>query len=110
MDKATEGKIAELQVIEQSLHRFLTQKQQFQTQIVEVETALNELSGTKEAHKIIGNLMVSVDKKKLEDDLKSKKEMLELRLKSVEKQEKEMREKADSIQKEVMGQLNKEKK
>jgi len=110
MDKATEEKIAELQVIEQNLQRFLTQKQQFQTQMVEMDTALNELSNTSEAHKIIGNIMVSVDKKKLQEDLKSKKDMLDLRFKSIEKQEQNMRERADKIQKEVMEGIKKEKK
>lgn len=107
MDKKTEEKIAELQMIEQNLQRFLTQKQQFQTQIVEVDNALKELAHAKQTHKIIGNIMVEVDKKTLSDDIKSKKEILELRLKSIEKQEQAMREKADSIQKEVMKVINK---
>ncbi|MFH1770728.1 MAG: prefoldin subunit [archaeon] len=106
MDKKTEEKIAELQMIEQSMQRFLNQKQQFQTQIVEVDNALKELSGAKQAHRIIGNIMVEVDKKKLESDLKSKKEIQELRLKSIEKQEQDIRKKADDIQKEVMKELN----
>lgn len=106
MDKKTEEKVAELQMIEQNLQRFLTQKQQFQTQIVEVDNALKELSNAKQTHKIIGNIMVEVDKKKLESDIKSKKEILELRLKSIEKQEQSMREKADNIQKEVMKIIN----
>ncbi|MBC8500551.1 MAG: prefoldin subunit [Nanoarchaeota archaeon] len=110
MDKATEEKIGELQVIEQNLQRFLTQKQQFQTQMVEMDTALNELNSASEAHKIIGNIMVSVDKKKLQEDLKSKKDMLDLRFKSIEKQEQNMRERADNIQKEVMEGIKKEKK
>lgn len=107
MEQATEEKIAELQSIEQNLQRFLSQKQQFQSQIVEIDTALNEIKGSGEVHRIVGNIMVSVEGKKVEEDLKSKKEMSELRLKSLEKQEQSMREKADEIQKEVMGQLSK---
>lgn len=109
MNKQTETQIAELQMVEQSLQRFLTQKQQFQTQIAEVENALKELKGAKESHRIIGNIMVKVDKKVLVEELNSKKEMLDLRLKSIEKQEKSMRESADSIQKEMMVQLEKKK-
>ena len=44
------------------------------------------------------------------EDLNSKNEMLNLRLKSVEKQESSMRENADKLQKEVMETLNKNKK
>jgi prefoldin beta subunit len=107
MDKATEEKIAELQIIEQNLQRFLSQKQQFQSQIVELDSAIKEIEGSKEAHRIIGNIMVSVAPEKLGEDLKSKKEMAEIRLKSIEKQEAGMREKADDLQKEVMKSINK---
>ena len=110
MDKTTEEKISELQLIEQNLQKFLSQKQQFQSSIVEIENALKELSFAKEAHKIVGNIMVKSDKKHLEEDLNSKKELFELRLKSIEKQEQNMRENADKIQEEVVKELNKEKK
>jgi prefoldin beta subunit len=75
--------------------------------MMELESALNEIPKTKEAHKIIGNIMVSIDKKDLESDLKSKKEMIELRLKSIEKQEQRLREDADVLQKEVSEKLKK---
>ncbi|MFH1589340.1 MAG: prefoldin subunit [archaeon] len=109
MNKSAEEKIGELQTIEQNLQRFLTQKQQFQTQIAELDNATKELVDSKEAHRIIGNIMVQVDKKKLQGELKEKKEMFDLRLKSVEKQEQNMRENADILQKEVMEELSKKK-
>ncbi|NQU97999.1 prefoldin subunit beta [Candidatus Woesearchaeota archaeon] len=110
MDAKTEEKIAELQMHEQNMQKFLSQKQQFQSQIVEIENALKELSHSKEAHRIVGNIMVKTDKKKIEEDLNSKKEMIELRLKSIDKQEKSMRENADKLQKEVMDEIGKNKK
>jgi len=109
MDKITENKISELQTIEQNLQRFLSQKQNLQSQIIEVETALKELPQSGEAYKIIGNIMVSVNKDKLTEELGSKKELANIKLKSIEKQEEGMRTEADSIQKELM-ELVKEKK
>lgn len=109
MDKNVEAKITELQTIEQSLQRFLAQKQQFQSQLVEIESALKELPENGESYKIIGNLMVAVESEKLKKDLESKKELLELKLKSVEKQEQKLREDADHLQKEVLESMKKEK-
>jgi prefoldin beta subunit len=110
MKPETQEKINQLQVLEQNLQSFLSQKQQFQTQLAEVESASKELKGSKESYKIVGNIMVSVEKKDLETELSSKKEMLELRLKSVEKQENKIKQQADDLQKEVLAEMQKNKK
>ncbi len=110
VEKETEKKISQLQMMEQSMQGFLMQKQQFQGQLVEIESALKELEKSKEAYKIVGNIMVSSDKKELEDDLKKKKEIVELRIKTLEKQESQIKEKASGIQEEVMKELKEKKK
>ena len=58
VSQETEQKISQLQMFEQSLQGFLGQKQQFQMQLVEVESALGELENTEKAYKIVGNIMV----------------------------------------------------
>lgn len=108
VSKETEQKIGQLQMFEQSLQSFLGQKQQFQVQLVEVESALSELEGTEKAYKIIGNIMVESDKAELKSDLQSKKEMLELRIKTMEKQESQVREKASKLQAEILKKIKKE--
>ena len=102
MEKSTEEKIQQLQMMEQGMQSFLMQKQQFQTQLVEIDSALQELDKTDKAYKIVGNIMVSADKEKLSKDLKEKKETAELRIKTLEAQEKTTRDKAEGIQKEVL--------
>jgi prefoldin beta subunit len=109
MEKETEKKMEQLRLIEQNLHAFLIQKQQFQTQLIETESALKELENTKESFKIIGNIMISSDKEELKKDLKKKKEIIELRIKNVEKQENKLREKAGSMQSEVINELKSKK-
>ena len=104
----TEQKIGQLQMFEQSLQSFLGQKQQFQMQFVEIESALNELETTDKSYKIVGNIMVEADKDELKADLESKKEVLELRMKSIEKQETQIREKASALQGEIMKHIKKE--
>lgn len=108
VSKDTEQKIGQLQMFEQSLQSFLGQKQQFQVQLVETESALNELENTDKAYKIVGNIMVEADKNELKSDLQSKKEMLEIRLKAMDKQESQVREKAQKLQSEILQTMKKE--
>ncbi len=107
MEKSTEEKIQQLQMIEQGMQGFMMQKQQFQAQLIEIESALKELEKSDTAFKIVGNIMVSTDKETLTKDLQEKKETIELRIKTLEKQENQMKEKAESMQSEVMAKLKK---
>jgi prefoldin beta subunit len=108
VSKDTEQKISQLQMFEQGIQNFLGQKQQFQMQLVEIESALGELENTQKSYKIVGNIMVESDKEELKSDLQSKKEMLELRIKSIEKQEGQVREKASKLQAEILKTMKKD--
>jgi prefoldin beta subunit len=107
MEKETEEKINQLQMLEQGMQSFILQKQQLQIQLVEAESALKELETAEKSYKIVGNIMISADKEQLVKDIKDKKERIELRLNSIEKQEKAMREKANSVQQDVLKKLKK---
>lgn len=100
-------KVKQLQMFEQVLQQLMVQKQTFQLQLMEAESALKELEGKTEAYRIMGNIMVLTKKENLEKDLQEKKETLELRISSLEKQEGKTREKAASLQKEVMAAIKK---
>ena len=105
VSKETEQKIAQLQLMEQNLQSFLMQRQQFQSQLIEVESALKEIETAKETYKIIGNIMVNTSKEDLKKDLEEKKGILELRIKSLEKQETQIKEKASKTQAEVLEKI-----
>ena len=107
MPKETEEKISQLQMYEQSLQNFLAQKQQFQSQLMETESALGEIEKAETAYKIVGSIMVLADKKELKSDLESKKEMFELRIKTMERQETQVREKASKLQSEILEKIGK---
>jgi len=83
----------------------MQQKQQFQSQMVEAESALNELGSSQESYKIIGNIMVRSQKERLEKELKEKKEILELRISTLEKQEKSIKSRFKELQSEVMKEM-----
>lgn len=106
--KETQEKIQQLQMLEQNLQSFLEQKQQFQAQQLEIESALAEIKDKKEAYKIVGNIMVKSSKEDIVKDLQKKREMADLRVSAIEKQEEKLKEKAATIQKEVMGLLKEE--
>ena len=106
MGKEMEQKIAQLQLAEQNLQNILAQKQQFQTQLFEVENAIKELESLDgKAYKIVGPIMVSRQKGELQKELSEKKSIIELRIKSIEKQEGMLKEKASGMQSEIMKEL-----
>jgi prefoldin beta subunit len=107
VSKETQEKISKLQLIEQNIQSLLVQKQQFQSQLFEVESALKEIEKTNDAFKIIGNIMIKTDKNQLKNELAQKKELVDLRLGNIHKQEKQLKDKADSLQKEVMSTIKK---
>ncbi len=100
-------KINQLQAIEQNLQHLLQQRQQFQMQLMEIESAQEELRKTEKAYKIIGNIMVVAEKSALEKDLSEKNERVALRMKSIEKQETKLKEQAKTLREEVMQTMQK---
>jgi len=104
--KETQQKIAQLQMMEQSMQTFMAQRQNFQSQLLEVENALKELDVSKgDCYKMVGSIMIAADKDKLKKDLNSRKEVIELRLKNIKKQEDSIKEKAEALQAEVIKEL-----
>ncbi len=107
-DKETEEKIEKMQLLEQNLQNFLVQRQTFQGQLLEVESAIEELDKTEKVYRIIGNIMVMSKKDELKKDLSQKKEMLQLRIKSLERQEEKIREKVQETRNDVLKKMKKE--
>lgn len=96
---ASEG-LQRLQMLEQNLQQIVMQRQQFSSQLFEVEGALKELESSEVAYKIVGGVMFGVKKAELKSDLESKKELIELRVKTLEKQEQQVRDKFKKTQEE----------
>jgi prefoldin beta subunit len=105
MDNQVQEKIGQIQLIQQNMENFSMQKQQFQVQQTEIETALLEIKNTNTAYKIVGNIMVLTDKEQLRKDLEEKNEMLTIRVATIEKQEDKLRSKFEELQQEVMKSL-----
>ena len=103
-----ENNLQELQIIEQGLQGILYQKQAFQMEISETQTALKEIEKSgEEVFKIVGQLMIKTDKKILKQELEKKQKLLGLRIESLEKQENELSGKAEKLQKELVKNIKK---
>lgn len=111
MNKETQQKIAQLQMMEQNIQTFMNQRQNFQAQQLEIDNALKELESSKgDCYKMVGSIMIATEKEKLKKDLQSRKEVVELRLKNIKKQEDSIKEKAEKLQSEVIKELKPSKK
>ncbi|MFZ5954968.1 MAG: prefoldin subunit beta [Nanoarchaeota archaeon] len=108
LDEDTQKKIQELQILEQNFHQLLMQKQTFNFEFNETELAIDELKKSDdEVFKIIGNqIIVKTSKDKLNQELVHKKELLELRLKNIEKQEEEFSKNLEELRDEIMKRIS----
>ena len=81
------------------------QKQQLESQVAEIDSALEGLTSTDKAYKIVGRIMVASSKEDLQKDLESSKEVQELRLKNLVNQENSLKKKFAEAQEEAMKEL-----
>jgi prefoldin beta subunit len=97
-------KIQEMQILEQSLQNILLQKQAFQMELSETNSALEELKNSgDEVFKIIGQIMIKTKKDSVKSDLENKKKLINLRLKNLEKQEESFTEQLETLRDEILS-------
>jgi len=106
--KEQDKKIQQMQILEQNLQNLLLQKQAFQMELSETQSALKEIENSgEEVFKIIGQLMIKTDKSKIKQELSNKEKILNLRTKAIEKQEAFLIEQLDKIREEVIKTMSK---
>jgi prefoldin beta subunit len=106
LSKETSEKIGELQVLERNEQALLAQKQSVQIELNEVSNALQEVKTTKdEVYKTIAGVMLKVGKDAMLKELEEKKKILEMKLSSVEKQEKLIEERSEKLKNEINSSL-----
>ena len=107
LDQETQAKIQELQMMEQSFQQLLMQKNAFSMEANETDLIIKEVEKTSgELSRIIGNqVVIKTTKEEILKDMKSKKKLIETRMKSIDEQEKEFSEKIEAIREEVMKKI-----
>ncbi|MBI2578731.1 MAG: prefoldin subunit beta [Candidatus Aenigmarchaeota archaeon] len=89
MAENLEELLGHLQMQNQQLQNVMMQKQALIIQTKEIEKALEEISreDSEEIYRSVGPILVKADKEKVKKDLEEQKEEMELKIKSLEKQE-----------------------
>ena len=107
-----QNQLAMLQQLQQQLQTVAAQKTQYEMAIRESRRAEEELKDVPEDVELfvnVGTVMVQQKKPKVVASLAEKVETLELRVKSLEKQEKAMQAKFEQLSTEIKGSLDRKK-
>ena len=107
LDKETQQKMQELQMMEQGFQQLMMQKNAFSMEGNETDLIIKEVEKTSgEVSRIIGNqVVIKTTKEEILEDMKNKQKLIETRMKDIEAQEKEFTEKIDSVREEVMKKI-----
>jgi prefoldin beta subunit len=101
--------IAQYQEITQRIQTFATQRYTMEVQVKELERTVEELEKSKDDAMIfrsVGSLLIqNKDRAALLAELKEQKETVDVRAKSFERQEKQLRERHAALQKQIQSEL-----
>jgi len=101
-------RLLRLQQLQQTLQGVLAQKQQLELELNEVEQALSELEKLTDAaviYKSIGSLLVKSKKTKVTTELSERKELLNMRINVLGKQEERLRTQVKDLQEKLQRDL-----
>ena len=105
-----QNQIAQFQQLQQQLQAVTSQKIQMEAQLKEIERTMEELDkATGDVYKNVGSLMIKVnDKEPVKMELEESKETLEVRIKSMDRQEKNLRDKYTEMQNTINAAMGKQ--
>ncbi|MEF8848299.1 MAG: prefoldin subunit beta [Candidatus Thermoplasmatota archaeon] len=110
MSQQLQDQINRLQQVRSQVQTIMQQKQQVEIRIKEINDALEELDKTSEKtpiYKSVGSILIKAKgKKQISEELKSDKKSLELRKKTLDKQEGRAKENLNELQSKVQNALN----
>ena len=87
-----EKQIVEYQKLEKQLQAIMAQRVQFEIQLQETENALKEVEkANSDVYKATGGIFIKTTKKDALEDLKERKEMVEIRIRSLKEQEEKLK-------------------
>lgn len=100
-----QNQIAQFQQLAQQIQMITTQKMQLEAQVRELDKAVQELEKAGDdalVYRSVGSLMIqSKDKAALSAELKDQKETLDVRIKTLDRQDKHLRERHQSLQAQI---------
>ena len=99
-----QNQIAQFQQLTQQIQMVTTQKIQLESQVRELEKTIQELEkvGDEAVYRNVGSLLIQVkDKAALVAELKEQKETAEVRVKTLDRQDKHLRERHQTLQQQI---------
>ena len=99
-----QNQIAQFQQLTQQIQMVTTQKIQLESQVRELEKTIQELEkvGDEAVYRNVGSLLIQVkDKAALVSELKEQKETTEVRVKTLDRQDKHLRERHQTLQQQI---------
>lgn len=108
LDKETQMKIQELQLLDQQYQQILMQKNALTFDLNETDLILTEVEKTNhEVMRILGNqVVIKSTKEEILEDMKHKKELLTKRMNNLSEQEKQFNDQVNLLKDEIMKQIN----
>ena len=106
-----QNQLAQLQQLQQQAQAVMTQKGQIEALTREIDAALKELEKSSDdaiIYKSVGELLFRAEKGKLVEELKERKDMMDLRLKTMAKQEERIQSRFTQLQEQLklsLGQM-----
>ena len=111
MPPQVQNQLAQLQQLQQQAQAVMTQKSQIEALTREIDAALKELEKSSDdaiIYKSVGELLFRAEKPKLVEELKERKDMMDLRLKTMAKQEERIQSRFTQLQEQLklsLGQM-----
>jgi prefoldin beta subunit len=101
--------VARLQQLQQTLNVMIAERQRLQAELEEINQALEELGKSSDdvvVYKAVGPILVQVPKERIVSELSEKRDLNDMRLKVIEKQEARTRSQIEELQKELQNLLS----
>jgi len=105
---AVQERLLRLQQLQETLRTVLAQKQQLDIELLEINRALSELEKTPDEaviYKSIGSLLIKTDKAKVTNELNERKELANMRISVLTKQEERLRSQIKELQEKLQKDL-----
>ncbi len=104
-----QNQIAQIQQIQQQAQALLNQKGQIEMMLRETKVAVKEIEASDEGavmYKSAGEVLLRADRSALLEELTDKKDVLDLRLKTLNKQEERIKNRFDQLQEQLKQSLD----
>lgn len=104
MEKSDSQLLGQAQLYSQQIQSIMTQKTTLIMELNEIKKALEELGKTEEkfVYKLSGPILIKVETANMKSDLEEKEGMINLRVKTLEKQEMKVKERIDELRNKII--------